>query len=121
MRNPWIIAQLAVAAVLLALSLLGIIGIVVFNLPELAFSFAGGIQAFAVFPGLVLSLIVNALIMRLAPGHRAQHAREGAAHHRVRADRGRCSWFHFYTDDDGYTFGFAIIAWPIVIRSPSRS
>ena len=39
MRNPWIIAQLAVAAVLLAISLLGIIGTVVFNLPELAFSF----------------------------------------------------------------------------------
>ena len=64
MRNPWIIAQLAVAAVVLAISLLGILGTALFDLPELAFSFAGGIQAFAVFPGLVLSLIVNALIMR---------------------------------------------------------
>ena len=114
MRNPWIIAQLAVAAVLLAISLVGIIGTVVFNLPEFAFSFAGGIQAFAVFPGLVLSLIVNALIMR---AHRDIGVNtlekvllivEGVLIAALLV-------FHFYTDEAGNTFGFAILTWPILI------
>lgn len=114
MRNPWIIAQLAVAALLLAISLVGIIGTFVFNLPELAFSFQGGIQAFAVFPGLVLSLIVNALIMRthreigLNTVEKVLLIIEGVVIVALLV-------FHFSTDDGGYSFGFAVLAWPIVI------
>lgn len=114
MRNPWIIAQLAVAAVLLAISLLGIFGTAIFNLPELAFSFAGGIQSFAVFPGLVLSLIVNALIMRL--------------HREIGINRvekvlliiegvliALLLLFHFYQDPTGNTLGLAVMTWPVLI------
>lgn len=114
MRNPWIIAQLAVAAVLLVLSLIGLIGALALNLPELAFTFAGGVQSFAVFPGLVLSLVVNALVMRL-------HRSIGVS----RLEKvllviefaliALLLVFHFYEDGDGYTFGLAIITWPIII------
>ncbi len=108
MRNPWIVAQLAVAAVLLAISLLGIFGIAVFDLPELAFSFAGGIQSFAVFPGLVISLIVNALIMRLhreigiSTVEKVLLIIEGVL-------IALLLLFHFYTDPDGNTFGLAVL------------
>jgi hypothetical protein len=114
MRNPWIIAQLAVAAVVLAISLLGIFGTVLFDLPELAFSIAGGIQAFAVFPGLVLSLVVNAFIMR---SHRSVGVSttekvllivEGVLVAALLV-------FHFYTDPAGNTFGLAILTWPVLI------
>ncbi len=114
MRNPWIIAQLAVAALLLAISLVGILGTALFDLPELAFSFAGGIQSFAVFPGLVLSLVVNALIMRL---HREIGINtvekvlliiEGVL-------VALLLLFHFYTDPAGNTFGLAILTWPVLI------
>lgn len=114
MRNPWIIAQLAVAAVLLVLALTGILGTVVFNLPELAFSFQGGIQAFFVFPGLVISLVVNALIMRLhreigvATVEKVLLIIEGVLIASLIV-------FHFYTDEAGNTFGFAALAWPLVI------
>jgi len=60
----WVRAQFAVAGALLALSLLGVIASLVFGAVELTFSFGGAIQAFAVFPGTVISLVVNALIMR---------------------------------------------------------
>lgn len=60
----WIWAQFALAGVVLVLSLVGVIGLVVFDAAELTFSFHGAIQAFAVFPGTVLSLVVNALVMR---------------------------------------------------------
>ena len=114
MRNPWIIAQLVAAAVLLALSVLGIVGTAAFDMPELAFSFAGGIQAFAVFPGLVISLIVNALIMRLhreigvATVEKVLLIVEGVLIAALLV-------FHFYTDPAGNTFGFAILVWPVVI------
>lgn len=61
----WIWAQFALAGVLLVLSLVGIIGLAVFDAAELTFSFQGWIQAFAVFPGTVISLVVNALVMRM--------------------------------------------------------
>ena len=114
MRNPWIIAQLAVAAVLLVISLIGIIGAVGFDKAELVFSFAGAIQAFAIFPGLVVSLVVNALVMR--------------AHRAVGLSRtekvllivefvliAALLLFHFYTDDAGTTLGLAILEWPVLI------
>jgi hypothetical protein len=114
MRNPWIIAQLVVAAVLLVISLVGVIGTAVFDLPELAFSFAGGIHSFAIFPGLVLSLIVNALIMR---AHRERGL--GTVEKVLLIAEGvviaALLVFHFYTDEAGYTFGLAILAWPVVI------
>jgi hypothetical protein len=114
MRNPWIIAQLAVAAILLVISLIGILGTVAFDMPELAFSFQGGIQAFFVFPGLVISLIVNALIMRLhreigvSTVEKVLLIVEGVLIASLLV-------FHFYTDEAGNTFGFAALAWPLVI------
>ena len=60
----WILAQFIVAGVLLVLSLIGVIGLLAFDAAELTFSFQGAIQAFAIFPGTAVSLIVNALIMR---------------------------------------------------------
>jgi hypothetical protein len=114
MRNPWIIAQLAVAVVLLAISLLGIFGTAVFDLPELAFSFAGGIQSFFIFPGLVISLVVNALIMRLhreigiSTVEKVLLIIEGVL-------VALLLLFHFYTDPAGNTFGLAVLTWPLII------
>ncbi|MEO5921326.1 MAG: hypothetical protein ABIQ01_09310 [Pseudolysinimonas sp.] len=114
MRNPWIIAQLALAAVLLAISLLGIFGTALFDFPELTFSFAGAIQSFAVFPGAVVSLVVNALIMRT---HRAIGLNlaekvllivEGVLIAALLV-------FHFYEDPAGNTLGFAFATWPALI------
>ncbi len=114
MRNPWIIAQLAAAAVLLVIALIGIVGDLALGQPELTFSFAGAIQAFFVFPGLVISLVVNALIMRL-------HREIGVS----RVEKvlliiegvliALLLLFHFYTDPAGDTFGFAILTWPILM------
>jgi hypothetical protein len=109
----WVWAQFAVAAVLAALSLVGILGVAVFDAAELAFSFAGAIHAFAVFPGLVLSLVVNALLMRA---------------HRERGLSLTEKWLlgvefaliagllvlHFWSHS-GDAFGLAIITWPVVI------
>jgi hypothetical protein len=83
-------------------------------MPELAFSFQGGIQAFFVFPGLVISLIVNALIMRLhreigvSTVEKVLLIVEGVLIASLLV-------FHFYTDEAGNTFGFAALAWPLVI------
>jgi hypothetical protein len=114
MRNPWVIAQLAVAVGLLVISLIGIIGTLGFDKAELVFSFAGAIQAFAIFPGLVVSLVVNALVMR---AHRAVGL--------SRTEKVLLSvefvliaallLFHFYTDDAGTTLGLAILEWPVLI------
>jgi hypothetical protein len=114
MRNPWVIIQLGLAAVLLVISLIGIVGTAAFDLPELAFSFAGGIQAFAIFPGLVLSLVLNALLMGLgrAPApNTAQRVLLVAEFVLI----GALVLFHFYTDPAGNTLGFAILTWPLVI------
>ena len=114
MRNPWIIAQLAVAAVLLVISLIGVIGTVFFDMPELTFSFGGAIQAFAIFPGLVLSLVVNALVMR---SHRAVGI--STTEKVLLIVEGLLIalllLFHFYVDEAGNTFGLAILTWPIAI------
>jgi hypothetical protein len=114
MRNPWVLAQLAVAALLLVVSLIGIIGVAALDAPELAFSFAGGIQAFAVFPGLVLSLVINALIMR---AHRERGL--GIAEKVLLVIEfvliAALLLFHFYTDPAGTTFGLAIVTWPVII------
>jgi hypothetical protein len=66
--RPWLIAEIAIAALLLAVSLVGILAAVLFDEFAFFFSFQGGIQAYAIFPGLVLSLVVNVLIQR---AHRA--------------------------------------------------
>ena len=47
----WVWAQFAVAAGLLVLSLVGILGVAVFDAAELAFSFAGGFRRSRCFPG----------------------------------------------------------------------
>ena len=114
MRNPWIIAQFAVAAVVLVISLIGIIGSAAFDAVDLVFSFAGAIQAFAVFPGLVLSLVVNGILMgvRRAPAPNVpQHVLLGVEFALIAA----LLVFHFYTDEAGNTLGLAILTWPILI------
>jgi hypothetical protein len=114
MRNPWILAQLAVAAALLVIALLGILGTSAFDLPELTFTFQGAIQSFFIFPGLVISLVANALIMR---GHRSVGVSttekvllivEGVLIALLLV-------FHFWQDEAGNNFGFAILTWPVII------
>jgi hypothetical protein len=109
----WVVAQFVVAAVLLGLSLVGILGVAVFDAAELVFSFAGAIQAFAVFPGLALSLTVNALLMR--------------AHRELGLSLTE-TWLlaiefaliavllvlHFVSQS-GDALGLAILVWPVVI------
>ena len=109
----WVVAQFVVAGALLVLSLVGILGVAVFDAAELAFSFAGAIQAFAVFPGLVLSLVVNALIMW---------------RHRERGLSLAEKWLlgvefaiivvlvvvHFWSHS-GDALGLAILVWPVLI------
>jgi hypothetical protein len=109
----WVWAQFALAAVLAALSLVGILGVAVFDAAELAFSFAGAIHAFAVFPGLVLSLVVNALLMR-AHRERGLSLTEkwllGVEFALIAALLVLHFWSH-----SGDAFGLAIITWPVVI------
>ena len=114
MRNPWIIAQLAVAALLLVITLLGFFGTDLFGLPPIGGSFAASIQTFAVFPGLVLSLVANALIMRT---HRDLGVNtlqkvllivEGVLILALLV-------FHFYEDPAGNTLWLAVVTWPILI------
>ena len=114
MRNPWIIAQLAVAAVLLVISLIGVIGWLGFDAAELTFTFQGWIQAIAIFPGLVLSLIVNALLMR-AHRERGLRTTERALLIIEFVMIAALVVFHFSDDDRGMSFGFAIMLWPFVI------
>jgi hypothetical protein len=109
----WILAQFVVAGVLLGLSLVGILGVAVFDAAELVFSFAGAIHAFAVFPGIVLSLVLNALLMRA---------------HRERGLSLTEKWLlaaeflliavllvlHFWSHS-GDALGFAILVWPVLI------
>jgi hypothetical protein len=114
MNHPWSLVQYGIAAVLLAISLIGVIGTLAFDAAELTFSFAGAIQAFAIFPGLVLSLTLNASLMRMrrapAPGT-AQRVMLVIEFVLIAA----LLVFHFYTDPAGTTLGLAIIAWPVVI------
>ena len=111
MRNPWIIAQLAVAAVLAVLTAIGLIGILAIERPELAFSFAGGVQVFGIFPGLVISLVLNAFLMRRPGSSRALKIMLGIEFGLIAL----LLLFHFYTDPAGLTFLWALLIWPIVI------
>lgn len=114
MRNPWIIAQLAVAALLLVITLLGFFGTELFGNPPIGGSFAASIQTFAVFPGLVLSLVANALIMRTHRDigvntlQRVLLLVEGVLILALIV-------FHFYEDPAGTTLWLAVITWPILI------
>jgi hypothetical protein len=109
----WVWAQFAVAGVLAALSLIGILGVVVFDAAELAFSFAGAIHAFAVFPGLVLSLVLNALLMR---AHR-ELGLTLTEKWLLGVEFALIAWLlvlHFWSHS-GDALGLAIITWPVVI------
>jgi hypothetical protein len=87
--------------------------VVVFDLAELVFSFAGAIHAFAVFPGLVLSLVVNALLMRA-------HRELGLSlleKWLLGVEFAMVAWLlvlHFWTQS-GDALGFAILTWPVLI------
>lgn len=109
----WVWAQFAVAAGLLVLSLVGILGVAVFDAAELVFSFAGAIHAFAVFPGLVLSLAVNALIMR---AHR-ELGLSPAEKWLLVAEFALIAWLlvlHFWSHS-GDALGLAILTWPVIV------
>ena len=114
LKRPWTIAQFAIAAVLLVLSLIGVIGTLAFDNADLTFTFAGAIQSFGVFPGLILSLGLNGMLMGLnrapAPnlGQRVFLIIEFALIALLLV-------FHFFQDSDAYTFGFAVATWPLVI------
>lgn len=112
MRNPLVIAQLAVAAVLLVLSAIGLIGYFAFDAAEAVFSFAGFIQAFAIFPGLVVSLVVNAMLMR-RPQPPSLALKVLLVIELVLI--ATLVLYHFYTDEAGNTLGLAIATWPLVI------
>lgn len=114
MRNPWIIAQLAIAAVLLVISLIGVIGTLAFDAAELTFTFQGAIQAFAIFPGLALSLVVNALLMR-AHRERGLRTTERALLIIEFVMIAALLVFHFYQDAAGTNLGLAILVWPFII------
>lgn len=114
LKRPWTLAQFAVAAVLLVISLIGIIGTLAFNAAELTFTFAGAIQAFAVFPGLILSLVLNGVLMGLPKAPKpnlAQRIQLGIEFGLIAL----LLVLHFFQDSDAYTFGVAILIWPIVI------
>jgi hypothetical protein len=109
----WVWAQFAVAAALAVLSLMGILGVVVFDAAELAFSFAGAIHAFAVFPGLVLSLVVNGLLMR---AHRELGV-SLAEKWMLAVEFALVAWLlvlHFWSHS-GDALGLAILTWPVLI------
>jgi ABC-type proline/glycine betaine transport system permease subunit len=109
----WVWAQFVVAAMLAALSLVGILGVVVFDAAELAFSFAGAIHAFAVFPGLVLSLVVNALLMR---AHR-ELGLSLTEKWLLGLEFALVAWLlvlHFWSHSSD-ALGLAILTWPVVI------
>lgn len=114
LRRPWTLAQFAIAAVLAVIALIGIVGTAALDRAELTFSFAGAIQAFAVFPGLVLSLVLNGALMstRRAPApNLAQRILLIVEFVLIAA----LLVFHFYTDPAGNTLGLAIVTWPFVI------
>lgn len=114
LRRPWTVAQFAIALVLGAISAVGIIGTVVFEAAEFTFTFQGGVQAFAIFPGLVISLIVNGVVMGVPRSPEPGPVLRGF----LIAEFALIALllvFHFVDDGSGATFGFAILTWPIVI------
>lgn len=114
-KRPWSLAQFGLAAVLAAISVVGIVGTLVFDAVELTFSFAGAIQAFAIFPGFVLSLVVNGMLMGV---RRAPHSPGTALRALLIIEFvliAALVLFHFYVDPAGATFGLAIVTWPFAI------
>jgi len=113
MRNPWIIAQLVVAVLLVAVSIVGFIGPNALGL-QLPSTLAGAVQTFFVFPGLVVSLVVNALIMRLhreigiSTIEKVLLIVEGLLIVLLIV-------FNFYDDPTADIFTLAVITWPIVV------
>jgi hypothetical protein len=109
----WVVAQFVLAGGILVLSLVGILGVAVFDLAELVFSFAGAIHSFAVFPGLVLSLVVNGLLMRA-------HRELGLSlleKWLLGVEFAIVAWLlvlHFWAQS-GDALGFAILTWPVLI------
>jgi hypothetical protein len=109
----WVWAQFVVAGGLLVLSLVGILGVAVFDAAELAFSFAGAIQAFAVFPGLILSLVVNGLLMRAHRELGVSLAEKWMLGVEFALIAGLLV-LHFWSHS-GDALGLAIIIWPVLI------
>lgn len=109
----WIFAQFVLAGVLFALSAVGVVGTLAFDAAELVFSFAGAIQAFAVFPGLAISLVLNALLMR---AHR-ERGLSLTEKWMLGVEFALIAWLlvlHFWSHS-GDALGFAILTWPVVI------
>ena len=114
LKRPWTLAQYAIAAVLVVISLIGVIGTLAFDDASWTFTFAGAIQAFAVFPGLIISLALNGTLMGLkrAP---APNLAQRILLILEFAGVALLLLFHFFQDDRGYTLGFAIATWPVII------
>lgn len=114
LKRPWSLAQFAIAAVLLVISLIGVIGTLVFDDGSWTFTFAGAIQSFAVFPGLIISLVLNGALMglRRAP---APNLAQRILLILEFAGVALLLLFHFFQDEQAYTLGFAIATWPVVI------
>lgn len=114
LKRPWSFAQFAIAAVLLVISLIGVIGTLVFDDGSWTFTFAGAIQSFAVFPGLIISLVLNGTLMGLkrAP---APNLAQRILLILEFAGVALLLLFHFFQDEQAYTLGFAIATWPVVI------
>ena len=114
LKRPWSLSQFAIAAVLLVISLIGVIGTLVFDDGSWTFTFAGAIQSFAVCPGLIISLVLNGTLMGLRRAPAPNLAQRillilefvGVA---------LLLLFHFFQDEQAYTLGFAIATWPVVI------
>lgn len=71
--RSWVIAQFAVAGLLLALTVAGLVALAV-EFEPVSGSLTGILQSLAIFPGTVLSLVANGLIMR---SHRDAGLSEG--------------------------------------------
>lgn len=114
LKRPWSLAQFAIAAVLLVISLIGVIGTLVFDDGSWTFTFAGAIQSFAVFPGLIISLVLNGALMglRRAP---APNLAQRILLILEFAGVALLLLFHFFQDEQAYTLGFAIATWPVMI------
>ncbi|MBX3193718.1 MAG: hypothetical protein KF727_01295 [Microbacteriaceae bacterium] len=114
LRRPWSAAQFVLAAVLALVSLFGIVATVAFDAIELTFSFQGAIQAFAIFPGFVLSLVVNGVLMgvRRAPEPNLLEKILLVIEFVLIA---ALLVFHFVADGQGVAFGLAMLVWPVAI------
>src|SRR4051794_32257222 len=64
--RPWSLAQYAVALVVAVIGVVSLIGTFTLNNVQYSPELATGIETFVVFPALVVSLVLNATLMRVS-------------------------------------------------------